>query len=53
MLTLAKKFLKDDSGVAAAEYAILAALITACLVAAVPAVTTALTNTFTAIANNI
>ena len=45
------RFLKDESGATAIEYGLIAALVSVAIVAVLPNVGTALTNTFTSIEN--
>jgi pilus assembly protein Flp/PilA len=51
--TLLMKMVKDQSGVTAIEYALIAALIAVAAIAAFTLVGTNLTNTFTMIANKL
>jgi pilus assembly protein Flp/PilA len=51
--TLLMKMVKDQSGVTAIEYALIAALIAVAAIAAFTVVGTNLTNTFTMIANKL
>ena len=53
MRTLLMKMVKDQSGVTAIEYALIAALIAVAAIAAFTLVGTNLTNTFTMIANKL
>lgn len=53
MLKFAKKFLKDESGAAAAEYAVLLVLITGFLIAAVDALGVSISSIFTAVSNTL
>jgi pilus assembly protein Flp/PilA len=53
MKTLITRFAKDDSGVTAIEYGLIAALIAVVIITAVTSVGTALTGTFTNIAAKI
>ncbi|WP_312164801.1 Flp family type IVb pilin [Phenylobacterium sp.] len=53
MRNLLKRFQNEDSGATAVEYALIAALITVVLVAALGPLTTALVNAFQAVANAI
>jgi pilus assembly protein Flp/PilA len=48
-----KKFLTDDRGATAIEYGLIASLIAVVIIAAVGAVGTKLTNTFTEVAGNL
>ena len=48
-----KRFARDESAATAVEYAIIAGLIFLVIIAAVAAVGTALTNTFTEVATNL
>jgi pilus assembly protein Flp/PilA len=53
MKTLITRFAKDESGVTAIEYGLIAALIAVVIITAVTTVGTALTGTFTNIAAKI
>ena len=47
MITIAKKFLKDESGATAIEYGLIAALVAVAIVGALTALGTGLTGMFT------
>lgn len=47
------RFVKDESGVTAIEYGLIAAFIAVCLVGAVPLITAGLKTQFTSIGTNI
>jgi Flp pilus assembly pilin Flp len=51
MKKLAKRFMKDEQGLELAEYAVMAALIIAVVVAAIVALRSAIANRFNATAN--
>lgn len=53
MLDRTKKFLKDEEGAAAIEYALLVGLIAVAIVAAVTALGTKVAGTFTSITNSL
>ncbi len=53
MRNLLRRFLAGQSGATAVEYALMAALITVVLIAALGPLTTALTNAFRTVANAI
>jgi pilus assembly protein Flp/PilA len=52
-MTLLRTFLKNDAGVTAIEYGLIAALIAVVIITAVTSVGTNLTTTFTTIASKI
>jgi pilus assembly protein Flp/PilA len=53
MRNLMNKFLKDESGASAAEYAVLLTIITAVLIAAVGFLGTAISNVFNSVATTL
>ena len=53
MRTLLTNLLKDESGVTAIEYALIAALIAVAAIAAMQLVGTGILNTFTSVANKL
>jgi pilus assembly protein Flp/PilA len=53
MRNLMNKFLKDESGASAAEYAVLLTIITAVLIAAVGFLGTAISNVFNSVASTL
>lgn len=53
MLNVIRQFVKEEEGLAAAEYAILLTLIAVALVAAVTAFRTAISNAFTTATNTL
>ena len=53
MIRFAKKFLKDESGASAAEYAVLLTIITAALILAVGFLGTAISNVFSDVATTL
>ncbi len=53
MTLLISRFIKDESGVTAIEYGLIAAFISVCLVAALPAITGALSGKFSSIGTDI
>jgi len=53
MRNLITKLLRDESGVAAIEYGLIAALIAVVIIGAVSIVGTRLQSTFTAVGNNL
>ena len=53
MTKLVTRFLKDESGVTAIEYGLIAAFLAVCLVAALPSITNALSSQFGAIGTSI
>jgi len=53
LVTLVRRFIKDERGITMVEYAIMAALIAAALVVAVPTLTSAVSSGFTTIGGHI
>lgn len=53
MKALISKFVKDEEGATAIEYGLIAALIAVAIIAAVRAVGTELSNTFSTVASNL
>jgi pilus assembly protein Flp/PilA len=53
MITIAKKFLKDESGATAIEYGLIAALIAVVIVGGVTLIGTNLSALFTGVAGNV
>jgi pilus assembly protein Flp/PilA len=51
MMTIAKKFLKDENGATAIEYGLIAALISVAIITAVGSVGSSLTSTFNSVAS--
>jgi pilus assembly protein Flp/PilA len=52
-MNMIKNFLKEDSGVTAIEYGLIAALIAVVIIAAVTLVGTGLSTTFTTVSSNL
>ena len=53
MITIAKKFLKDESGATAIEYGLIASLIAVAIIAGVTAVGTNLNTLFTTVSTSV
>ncbi|HEY3778234.1 MAG TPA: Flp family type IVb pilin [Rhizomicrobium sp.] len=53
MKNLFARFVKDESGVTAIEYGLIAALLAVVIIAAVTAVGTSLSDTFSTVANSL
>lgn len=53
MKNLVSRFVKDESGVTAIEYGLIAALLAVVIIAAVAAVGTQLSDTFSTVANSL
>ncbi len=53
MSKLISRFMKDESGVTAIEYGLIAAFLAVCLVAALPSITNALSGKFSSIGTSI
>ena len=53
MLTIFRRLFKDESGVTAIEYGLIASLIAVVIIAAVTAIGTDLTGTFQSVANQL
>jgi len=53
MLTIFRRLFKDESGVTAIEYGLIASLIAVVIIAAVTAIGTDLTGTFQSVANRL
>jgi pilus assembly protein Flp/PilA len=53
MITIAKKFLKDENGATAIEYGLIAALIAVVIVGGVTAIGTNLSTLFTGVAGKV
>jgi pilus assembly protein Flp/PilA len=53
MITIAKKFLKDESGATAIEYGLIAALVAVAIVAALTSLGTGLTGMFTKVNSDL
>jgi pilus assembly protein Flp/PilA len=53
LLTVVKRFVRDDSGATMVEYALMVALVAAVCVVAVTALGTALSGQFTTVAGNV
>jgi pilus assembly protein Flp/PilA len=53
MITIAKKFLKDDNGATAIEYGLIAALVAVAIVGALTTLGTSLTGMFTKVNSDL